>query len=324
MALSSNSLFHFTRGGYEAIQSILKDGFWIKYRCEDMPQNMLKGIYSSNTSESITERDASINEGVMFKQYLYIPMVSFCDIPLSNTREHLRFYGSEHQVEKVGKKEIKYLGYAIGLSKEWAVTKRMNPLIYIAHNSHLAQSLVYQHKLDQLKKIESWPPNINIDPPVVYYPPVPIDLDKGIIQDQYGNQFPTSYLYVKPVSKINYHIGKEYPVRYQDEKEWRYIPDDACIIYDKQRLFSSNHAIFYESFNTNRDRALKEVSDKYDNLTFSHQDITHIIVGKNEEIPAIQREIELVYGSVASPDELRLLYSKVTSYETLEKDVFSS
>ena len=49
-------------------------------------------------------------------------MVCFCDIPLSQIRGHKDTYGS----------------FAIGLSKEWASSNRINPVLYVYPNSAIS------------------------------------------------------------------------------------------------------------------------------------------------------------------------------------------
>lgn len=88
--LSSNSLFHFTKK-YEYLTSILEIGFLPRYVIED---------YTS--LESVIPK-------------LAIPMVCFCDIPLTHTLEHTDHYGK----------------YGIGLSKDWANSKDINPVAYL-------------------------------------------------------------------------------------------------------------------------------------------------------------------------------------------------
>ncbi len=68
MALSSNSLIHLTQKK-EALIGILENNFKIKYCYEII-----------NTSSG------KINAA--------FPMVSFCDIPLSQIKEHINKYGS--------------------------------------------------------------------------------------------------------------------------------------------------------------------------------------------------------------------------------------
>ena len=101
MPISSNTLFHFTNK-YENLINILENDFRPHYSLEDFnaifpgqPVNYLK---------------------------LAIPMVSFCDIPLSQTAEHLSTYGC----------------YGIGLTKEWGKRNGITPVLYTYPESLLA------------------------------------------------------------------------------------------------------------------------------------------------------------------------------------------
>jgi hypothetical protein len=88
MALSSNSLFHFTYKN--ALLRILKEQFKVKY-----------------CFEIIYTHEIPFEFG--------IPMVSFCDIPLSEVKEHMNKYGS----------------YGIGMNMKWAKNNGLNPVLYI-------------------------------------------------------------------------------------------------------------------------------------------------------------------------------------------------
>ena len=100
MAISTNSIIHYTNS-FKVITSILKEGFRVKY-CE--------------------ERLKLGNNGFSSAAH---PMVSFCDIPLSNSQQHFDAYGR----------------YGIGLSKDWAIKHGVNPVLYIDRNSLFANSL---------------------------------------------------------------------------------------------------------------------------------------------------------------------------------------
>jgi len=99
MAISTNSIIHYTKS-YEVLTTILKEGLKIKYCLEEL----------------------SLNGGGSFAAH---PMVSFCDIPLSDSKQHFATYGK----------------YGIGLSKEWAIKNCINPVIYIDKNSHFALTI---------------------------------------------------------------------------------------------------------------------------------------------------------------------------------------
>ena len=101
MAISTNSIIHYT-DTIEAIYGILIEGFKIKYCAEIL----------------------FLNEGSSQAAH---PMISFCDIPLSQSQKHFKAYGY----------------YGIGMTKEWAVKNGVNPVLYIDKKSLFAKS-VYQ------------------------------------------------------------------------------------------------------------------------------------------------------------------------------------
>lgn len=90
MAISSNCLFHFT-AKIEYLEDILKNGFWPRYCIE----------YGWG------------NQYIDFA----LPMVCFCDIPLTWIFEHANFYGQ----------------YGIGVSKQWIrLNKYITPVQYVS------------------------------------------------------------------------------------------------------------------------------------------------------------------------------------------------
>ena len=99
MAISTNSIIHYTHS-LSAIKSILREGFRVKYCLEELT---LKETVSNAAH----------------------PMISFCDIPLSDSQQHFSAYGK----------------YGIGLSKEWARRNGINPVIYIDENSLFSKSI---------------------------------------------------------------------------------------------------------------------------------------------------------------------------------------
>ena len=95
----SSSLFHYTKSN-ESLFSILKHGFLPTYNIEEFHY------------ETLEERSPEL---------IGIPMVCFCDIPLSCAEEHTKQYGE----------------YALAFSKKWAIKNRINPLLYVMNDSIL-------------------------------------------------------------------------------------------------------------------------------------------------------------------------------------------
>jgi hypothetical protein len=100
MAISTNSIIHYTNS-FEILSLILSEGFKIKYCAEIL-----------NLGERGISRAAH-------------PMISFCDIPLSDSEQHFDAYGR----------------YGIGLSKQWAMKNGVNPVLYIDKDSLFAKSV---------------------------------------------------------------------------------------------------------------------------------------------------------------------------------------
>jgi hypothetical protein len=98
MSLSSNSLFHLTELKQSLI-GILTENFKVKYCVEKMLTQSGNLTYA-------------------------VPMVSFCDIPMSEIKTHIGKYGS----------------YGIGLSKEWGQRNHLNPVFYVDKNSSIGKS----------------------------------------------------------------------------------------------------------------------------------------------------------------------------------------
>jgi hypothetical protein len=111
-------------------------------------------------------------------------MVSFCDIPLSEIKDHISKYGE----------------YGIGLTKEWANRNRLNPVLYVARNSYLASS--YAKALDDFVLLDGSREASESDKALTdvlrYIKNYEGDLDrKGSLRKDY---------------------------RFSDEREWRYVP----------------------------------------------------------------------------------------------------
>ena len=115
--ISSNTLFHWTNK--DSLIGILKNEFKINYCREDF----------------------TIKGGLLLT--IRVPLVSFCDIPLSESRNQMDKYGQ----------------YGIGLKKEWGIKNGLNPVLYMVSNSNLTT----QYTLTLIKNFISETVNSNLD-----------------------------------------------------------------------------------------------------------------------------------------------------------------
>ncbi|MBL7846419.1 MAG: hypothetical protein JNL40_03035 [Cyclobacteriaceae bacterium] len=176
MAISSNTLFHFC-DSMEVILSILSNGFYPSYCWEEID---VKG-------------SRKLQAGV--------PMVSFCDLPLSLIGKHIGHYGR----------------YGIGMTMSWGQKKGLNPVLYLSKDSTLAKSL------------------LEIGDSMIRFHQIPQENKE--IDSAFDNLYAV-FQYVKNyVGTFRSKNGKEIKsYKFYDEREWRYIipPADENLIVTKQ------------------------------------------------------------------------------------------
>lgn len=162
MALSSNSIIHFT-SSLKTLEGILQNNFKVN-------------LCSENIKLTDTER------------ILKVPMVSFCDIPFSEMKNHISNYGN----------------YALGLTKEWAQKQNLNPVLYIEKSSNLCKSLdiIYQtYIFGKNGDSHNWTDEAKSVLDIIRY-----------LKSYQGD-----------LSRKNKETVKGY--RFSDEREWRFVPD---------------------------------------------------------------------------------------------------
>lgn len=152
--------------------------------------NILQDMYfkTAYTKEVIIGSDASRTFG--------IPMVSFCDIRLSQLNEHITKYGE----------------YGIALNKDWAVEQGLNPVSYISKNCSMF------NRLDaRLRDIRRSMTHLKSEGSITEY--------RDTLEEY--NDFINTMRYMKnyegDLTRSNKQPIKNY--RFANEHEWRYIPD---------------------------------------------------------------------------------------------------
>jgi hypothetical protein len=159
-------LFHFTNTK-EALFGILSDNFKISYAREKICG-----------SREVREFAA--------------PMVSFCDLRLSEVASHMDAYGE----------------YGIGLTKEWAVRNGLNPVAYWSAGARLIDNL--------FDIMGAYFEDTKGEP----------DCDKSLTKQLHYRNLIDIYRFIKnyegPLKRRDGTCNPNF--RYADEREWRYVP----------------------------------------------------------------------------------------------------
>ena len=274
--IKSNSLFHFTPKE-EYLLDILENGFWPRYCSEDIEwlipkdfKNELEKQEEDNSLKTLIKE--LIKSNISSIAY---PMSCFCDIPLSKITAHTDFYG----------------GFGLGMTKEWGIRKRLNPIFYLSDNS-IIPNLIQSFLLKT----------------------APIDFWKSIQSEKTTqNTIVQLMKFLKPLRgkmKVN---GKEVTKNFDEECEWRYAPAS-----DENNLFPN----FLPNFLANNNEELQDsniVTKKVASLNFEPSDIKYIFVPEDSNIPTIINKINTIFTNYPEHERL-LLLSKVISLDTIRKD----
>lgn len=274
--LSSNSLFHFTQSA-ENLISILESGFAPRYCLENFA--MFDFGFEGDNADNFKE--------------LAVPMVCFCDIPLSKVKHHLSLYGD----------------YGIGLSKEWGNRNGVSPVLYVDSESETFKCI--QYTISYLNETSR-----NVIKSVIEI----LKLEDTDFNDvnQILHQTLLKVLrllrYTKPYSGKFWRQGAYIDnVRFYDEREWRYIPD---IQPNEEGLYPwlpKDKYLNQVSKATNN----RNVAQKY-TLKIDPKDIRYIIVKEEEHILAIIESLEDLYGS--DPQIIRRLSAKIITQQQIVED----
>lgn len=257
-SLYPDILFHFT--DKNGLYKILENNFRLSYSKEKI-------------------------EGKTTNRELFVPMVSFCDLKLSQLKVHMSKYGK----------------YGIGLSKDWANKNGLNPVMYVNKNCQFTDNFnnalnkiypdlakIRKHKYEN-KNEHSSVPNQYLD----------------IID---------AYRYMKNYEGNLERNGITYEnFRFADEREWRYVPP----LRDKHIEYP-----FIASSNIRNKSEKLEFNRKIENikLYFNPNDIKYLIIENDSEINDLIQHIRHVKKFYTYDDRDRLL-SRILTSEQIENDI---
>lgn len=171
MAVSANTLFHFT-DKLDNLKGILKSSFHPRYSLEDLSNAVPGKVYVAR-----------------------IPMVCFCDLLLSQIKDHIKFYGD----------------YGMGLRKKgWGNKKGISPIIYLPKKS--ISSLLLKEVTNQYRVL------------------LQAKTDSSI-----HKHLPEFYKYIKAYAGLAQNKRtKEMESRiFYDEREWRYSPNNFPVLPER-------------------------------------------------------------------------------------------
>ena len=267
--LSSDSLFHFTHD-LETLQEILASGFKPFYSSEDLT---MFGV----------------------KECPGIPMICFCDIPLSLATKHVADYGR----------------YAIGMDKKWGMSKNVAPVHYIYKDSICATVIS--------KIYESLPRD------AFYANCECMKFDTQTAIFFYGKPY-RGQLRRKDVATGA--VVEKGEVIFYNEREWRYVPfaDHTMMM---EEIPSGVRTMLSQIHYEEAERLAKATTSLHEHyrLKFVAEDVRYLIVGTEEEIPKLVDFIESIdknsgnsdLGS-CTPDEKKRLMTRLISMQQIERD----
>lgn len=247
--ISSNALFHFTNKNN--LIGILENEFYPKYSIEP---------YYEQGEECYR---------------VGIPMVCFCDIPLSQVEEQLRVYGH----------------YGIGMTKKWAKKNRLNPVLYLESHSILLEQVdsVLHHNYEDLKGLIEQGLEIS-----------------SLRQDRYSLSY--VFMHTKPFDGYHERGGKKEPKKFYDEREWRYVPNINRL--DGDELLLNNKLLGEETLKRKNEQLKKHKltfePDDIEYLIISKESERHNLINSIQNIKSKYSEdiILILISKIISAEQI--------------------
>lgn len=284
--INASSLLHFTKY-YSTLESILAKGFRFSYCCEYVnPSIVINELYPEIASYMRVNAE--------IKPYIAIPMICFCDIPLTRAKRHSDFYGK----------------FIIGIDKDFARTlygDLLNPVIYRISDD-------FNYALNDLSVIKA--KFFNQDEQSKDFYNVKRSLNQIIgLTKQYSGNFQGEERYCF-YDEREWRILLPYDYDKNVKWYWNVNPKDFLLKKDDYNSILYKTPWAYRGFVQELDKNNEENFSKF---------ITHIIVEEDKDIPKIVKFIldkkQNLFGYNNISEDIReILVSKVSSFNRIEKD----
>lgn len=293
-SISASSLFHFTKK-IETLKNIISDGLRFSYAFESMPSQITANINYPSSPECV--------ENIYKDTGVAIPMISFCDIPITRAAMHMERYGN----------------YMIGFDKAFMIDRYepiINPVLYV-HSNNLSEAFIELSNVyaDTVKQ-----QNARI-----------FDISKNGLGSESKEIQELARTYGLRKFFLRYILGLVKPMFepetdyfFYNEREWRaFLSDKSCNDFDWI------WEITREDYEKNRDKWNENLSHDFDNFITLYEDflrdgLTSIVVSHEDEVNEI---IEFILNSKklfgypgVSKEARHYLISKITSFERISLD----
>lgn len=277
--INASSLLHFTNS-MDAIKGILENGFRFSYCCEKVSATI-------NMNELYPEGANFFRSSPKANHHIAIPMICFCDIPLTRAKLHSDTYGK----------------FIVGVDKDMAITvfgDNINPVMY-----RTSQTIgLALHDLSVIKA--------NIDNVQGCYN------YKRSLNQLIGNTKP--YNGTVKGEDYCYYNEREWrillPYDYDEQTTWYWNLSEEDFVTKKDEInkILHNSKYAYRGFTT-------DIDNEEDFMQF----ITHIVVDTEANIPElvefILNEEQPLFGYQKVSKRIRnFLVSRITSFERIEND----
>lgn len=257
MSQSAHAVFHYT-GCFDHLANILANGFYPSY-CKE-----------------------TIHRGTFIEEYA-IPMVSFCDIPLSQVKDHIEKYGP----------------YAIGLSLNWAVQNHLNPVQYLESNSALNEGVngIFWFLMQDWHEI----------------------LEDNQFDEFYEKAYKGGLAVlgsIKPYEGLRKRKdGQTVLYKFYNEREWRYTPRLTI-----DHIPEYEDIFWQDCFDDLKKRFPTKPHFNILNLNFTTADIKYLIVKTEQEIPSLIEFLRSQPKFYGNKEEFQILLTKILTHERIEND----
>lgn len=253
MPISSNTLIHFTNSK-EKLKSIFLENFRLGY-CKE--------------KHIIGDQETSA----------HVPMVSFCDIPLSQIKDHVSKYGN----------------YGIGLTREWGIRNKLNPVLYVEQSSLFSQSFRMAANFFLTKAQQ--------------------DMETVIRDDDYFNAVNALGEMLSYVKNYQANLTRKNDTvleyRFADEREWRFVPPSQNGV---TQIMSD------EAFASDAGKAkAKHLIHTY-RLEFEPNDIKYVIIKDESEIREFVEHLRYAKQKKYSSEDIDRLTTRILTTEQIKQD----